>query len=80
MGDQEPSVTAKPWEPSWREKFQSKAVSEEAYKTLDTVRISFGNIAEHLQGLLPDGRYKALVLTQLESAAMFATKCFSHNN
>ena len=63
----------------WNYYFEPKGItSDEDKGNLQEVRIRFIDMSEALEAKLPDGRYKSLVKTKLEEAAMFATKAFSH--
>lgn len=63
----------------WEERFFSKEVSGNGNDFLIATREHFSELADKLETMLPEGRYKALVLTKLEEAAMFASKAFSHH-
>ena len=65
-------------ERNWAEYFYPQGVSEEDKIALEAVRKAFRDAAVALQNEHPAGRYKSLVLTKLEEAAMFATKSFTH--
>lgn len=65
-------------ERSWSELFFAHKVSEQHTETLAEVRNAFAKLADHMQELLPAGRYKAIVRTHLEEAAAMATKAFTH--
>jgi hypothetical protein len=43
-------------------------------QAMEQMRACFRDIAEFLDSRLPQGRYKALVMTALEEAAMWANK------
>lgn len=62
----------------WDEKFFSKLVDSDYSETIATTKAGFGTLALDLETKLPNGRYKSLVLTKLEEAAMFATKAITH--
>lgn len=59
-------------------RFDSLTVGEEGQKIISENRAAFKVLAKQLDDNLPSGRLKALVLTKLEEAAMFATKFISH--
>lgn len=63
----------------WGDKFFSRSIAEQHTHKLILMRGAFGNLATELEKLLPDGRYKEMVLTDLEKTAAMATKAFSHN-
>lgn len=63
---------------SWAELFFPKVVKFEDVPHLSNVRNSFGTLADELERELPEGRYKAMVKTKLEEAAMLATKAYTH--
>jgi len=65
-------------EREWGYDFQPKEISDSDKPVLRDVRTAFETLANALQESLPDGRYKSIVRTKLEEAAMFATKSFSH--
>lgn len=46
---------------------------------MDYVREAFKSLESSINEHVPDGRYKALVFTKLEEAAMFAHKGVSHS-
>jgi hypothetical protein len=58
--------------------FTSQQIDPEWAANLESVRNGFVHLADTIMTLTPEGRYKSLVLTKLEEAAMFATKAFSH--
>lgn len=65
-------------EREWDYDFRSQVLTKEELEKLNLIRDGFAKLANHLQNELPDGRYKSIVRTKLEEAAMFATKSFSH--
>ena len=65
-------------ERDWAYDFDSHQIVGNDLKDCQDVRDEFKKIATKLQELLPNGRYKALVHTKLEEAAMLATKAYSH--
>lgn len=52
--------------------------SQEDIEKSDLVRHAFAHLYDALETWLPEGRYKAMVKTKLEEAALFATKSFTH--
>lgn len=48
------------------------------FSTFVDVGGKFNDLAAYMSVTLPDGRYKSLVLTCLEQAAMWASKSFTH--
>lgn len=63
---------------SWAELFFPKNVKGEDVGKLTDVRNAFAECAAKLEHSLPEGRYKAMVKTKLEEAAMLSTKAFTH--
>lgn len=64
--------------PSWAELFYPKDIISTDTDKLQRSRVAFATLAKELQEVLPEGRYKSIVLTLLEQAAAMATKAFSH--
>lgn len=67
----------------WTRAFNPQSVTPEQQEKIAAVRQGFEELAALLQHTLPDlsgqsARYKAVVKTKLEEAAMFATKSFTH--
>lgn len=62
-------------EQDWAALFDAKVVD---FEPITQVRAVFKEAASKLQGLLPQSRYRSLVLTKLEEAAMHATKALTH--
>lgn len=58
--------------------YSSKPLSGEQSDAVAVVRCEFANAHHAIMKHLPEGRYKAIVATKLEEAAMFATKAISH--
>jgi hypothetical protein len=54
--------------------FQYLRPSDEQVETMTVVRRAFERIYAHVDALVPEGRYKALTITALEQAAMWANK------
>lgn len=64
---------------SWSELFFQKGVKDEDLQKVHEVRTAFANCAMILESNLPEGRYKAIVKTEMEKVAAIATKSFTHN-
>lgn len=67
----------------WSRAFKPMKLSEEQSHRLMVVREAFTELAAVLDHKLPSDsgearRYRALVKTNLEQAAMYATKAFTH--
>lgn len=60
----------------WSELFSPRPVTDQ--DRLTRVRASFAALGETLEQDLPEGRYKAIVKTDLEKTAAMATKAFTH--
>lgn len=58
--------------------FNPRPIQESQKVALEQIRSAFEQVGARTLDLLPAGRYKSLVTTKLEEAAMFATKAFSH--
>lgn len=58
--------------------YNSTPLTEEQKQSVHDVRVSFAFAHENIMVQLPEGRYKAIVATKLEEAAMFATKAITH--
>lgn len=65
---------------SWAELFYPKGIKAEDVKTVEAVRGAFANLGIALESLLPEGRYKAIIRTELEKTAALSTKAFTHPN
>ena len=66
-------------ERDWEYDFRSVNFQDEGDKDCaEIMRKAFQELATKLQDNLPNGRYKAIVKTKLEEAAMFTTKAFTH--
>ncbi len=63
---------------AWCEKFAPNNIKAQHLEAFDKQKKLFVSFVSELELLLLDGRYKAIVLTKLEEAAMFATKSFTH--
>lgn len=62
----------------WRDLFYPRGIKQEDVETVLVVRDAFAKLAEELEAKLPEGRYKAIVKTDLEKVAAIATKAFTH--
>lgn len=62
----------------WSELFYPRGVSLNDTQKLANVRDAFAALATVLESQLPEGRYKAIVKTDLEKLATIATKSFTH--
>ena len=58
--------------------FYSQPLTDEQVVIATQVRETFHHAAEAILNLLPEGRHKSLVLTNLEQASMWAIKAISH--
>ncbi len=63
---------------NWSDLFYPRPVKQEDLVALSVVRDSFAKRAAQLETSLPEGRYKAIVKTELEKTAVIATKAFTH--
>jgi hypothetical protein len=59
--------------------FHAKELNEKQIYFVEKFRIAFANLANELDVHLPPGRIKALTMTNLEQAAMWATKSISND-
>lgn len=67
----------------WTRAFNPRSITQEQQDKLAGLREGFEKLAAILDHNLPSesgesARYRALVKTKLEEAAMFATKAFTH--
>lgn len=53
--------------------------ADEQRAAVERVRGAFEALAQVIGEVVPDGRYRALVNTKLEEAAMFANKGITHS-
>ena len=60
------------------DRFYTKSISNDELEECIKVITRFGDFVNLLKDDLPDGRYKSLVLTHLEIAAMFSSKSITH--
>ncbi len=58
--------------------FQTKTPNNHELMAITKVREAFQNMGTLILDTLPDGRYRAIVMSKLEEASMFATKAFTH--
>lgn len=66
-------------EEEWKAAFFPKGFrSDDDKQKCEDVREKFGELANFLQDVLPNGRYKAMCKSELEKAAALATKAFTH--
>lgn len=61
-----------------KELFSSKGIKAEDKTSMETVREAFARTYEQVHNLVPPGRYQSLMKTHLETAALFASKAFTH--
>jgi len=58
--------------------FYSQPMNDTQKALADEFRTMFDKLALRTNNDLPAGRYRAIVITKLEEAAMFATKAITH--
>lgn len=63
---------------SWAELFYPKTIHKEDLAHMEATRKAFADCAKVLETVLPEGRYKSIVKTELEKTATLATKAFTH--
>lgn len=54
--------------------FEYLLPTDDQKETMRVVRINFKSLCDVITKMVPDGRYKALTITALEEAAMWANK------
>ena len=59
-------------------KFKALSVNEDGLVNMNSVRELFRDVGFFIGEVLPEGRYKAMVLTNLEQACMWAIKSITH--
>ncbi len=59
-------------------RFRSNKLAVGEQERVEAVRSLFLDLALDLDRKLPDGRYKSLALTDLETASMYAVKALTH--
>jgi hypothetical protein len=60
--------------------FFAQNIDQKFTGDVESIRMEFAKLYEHVWNVMPEGRYRALVLTNLETAGLFATKAFSHGD
>lgn len=66
--------------PEAKKVFFPQGIAEGDKFPLENVRTTFAKAYDVIDESLPDGRYKSMVKTKLEEAALFATKSFTHRD
>jgi len=61
-----------------KELFMHKGVKAEDKANAEAVREAFARCYETVMTMVPPGRYQATAKTHLETAALLATKAFTH--
>ena len=61
-------------------RFTPQPIGSEKMETFIRVRQELLSVAVMMDRILPEGRYKSLCLTELENAAMWASKSITHYN
>jgi hypothetical protein len=61
-----------------KEILHPRPVKAEDKPSVEAMREVFEHAYSQVLELVPPGRYQAMVLTSLETAAMYATKAFTH--
>lgn len=64
--------------PGTYERVGSRITEDESWR-IEQIRKGFEVLDEALDAALPNGRYKSIVKTNLETAQMFATKAVTHD-
>lgn len=60
-------------------RFSSQPISSDKLLHIELLRHKFSVLEDAIEEFCLDPRYKAIVLTKLEEASMFATKAITHN-
>jgi hypothetical protein len=58
--------------------YDSMPVTDKQVEDVKAVRLAFSELSEKLDILVLNGRYRAIVETELETAQMFAVKGITH--
>jgi hypothetical protein len=59
--------------------YDSFPIPPEDVRTVAQIRKLFSDLSKELDKVLPYGRYKSIVETQLETAQMFSVKAITHH-
>jgi hypothetical protein len=62
-----------------RKEFDSMVPTGEAQDRIKAIRIAFSELADKIEANCPGSREKAVAMTHLETAAMWAIKSITHN-
>lgn len=60
--------------------FFSQQIPGDHAGNVETIRNAFAGLYEQVWTMIPEGRYRSLVLSNLETAGLYATKAFSHGD
>ena len=63
-----------------RREYESTPLNDEQCRKVADVRECFSRHAGYMESICPEGRYRSIVMTKLEEAAMFAVKSISHES
>jgi hypothetical protein len=61
-----------------KERFETKGINSDELKIIGALASRFAQLAEDIEMVCPENRYRSVALTNLEQGCMWATKSISH--